>query len=357
MSKAIESGILIGRPFGGVAILIKNSLRNVTQTICCADRYVIVKIRNYLIVCIYLPCTGTTDRLLLCNTIFDDIWSWREQYVDCNIIIGGDFNVNLDSSYSTDDVAKFVNNFSTRNSLVRCDDLFPRAKTATYINSSLNQQSCIDYIFVSSGDQVCGYDVIDPDINYSDHLPLFISLTHPSTVCAKEVRKNNVLTSPQLRWDRADLISSYDFTRCKLESLLVNVNYLTHHLNVNESAYNNNFINQLHDDIVAALNEGAYHYVLIIEKFFISFGGIMIWIYVKLHLLNQIKHGKLLVSRGLALFLKNVSPPVYFIGKKSEKIKTLPKNFIPTISMMPCLRRMVKASGIVGTLNLLLILC
>ncbi len=84
MSKAIESGILIGRPFGCVAILIKNSLRNVTQTISCADRYVIVKIRNYLIVCIYLPCTGTTDRLLLCNTIFDDIWSWRKKFVNCS---------------------------------------------------------------------------------------------------------------------------------------------------------------------------------------------------------------------------------------------------------------------------------
>jgi len=79
MSKSIERGILIGRPFGGVAILIKNSLRSVAQTIYCADRYVIVKIRNYLIVCIYLPCTGTADRLLLCSTIFYDIWSWREQ--------------------------------------------------------------------------------------------------------------------------------------------------------------------------------------------------------------------------------------------------------------------------------------
>ena len=221
MSKTIEKGILVGRPFGGVAMLIKNNLRNVTQTISCTDRYVIVKIRNYLIVCIYLPCTGTADRVLLCNSIFDDIWSWREQYVNCQVIIGGDFNVDLDS---TDVVADFVNNFSAGHSLVRCDDLFPRAKTATYINSSLNQQSCIDYILVSSRDQVCAYDVIDPDINYSDHLPLFISLTHPSTVSTEEVRKHNVLTSPQLRWDRADLVSYYDFTRCKLEPLLNSVN-------------------------------------------------------------------------------------------------------------------------------------
>jgi exonuclease III len=195
MSKTIENGILVGRPFGGVAMLINNSLRNVTQTISCADRYVIVKVRNYLIVCIYLPCIGSADRLLLCNTIFDDIWSWREQYVNCDVIIGGDFNVNLDSN---DVIANFINSFSVDHSLVRCDDLFPRAKTATYINSSLNQESCIDYILVSSRDQVCGYDVIDPDINYSDHLPLFISLTHPGDISTEDVKihRPNVLHSP-----------------------------------------------------------------------------------------------------------------------------------------------------------------
>ena len=126
-------------------MLIKNNLRNVTRTISCADRYVIVKIRNYLIACMYLPCSGTADRLLLCNTVFDDICSWREQYVKCEVIIGGDFNVNLDSN---DVIANFINSFNATHSLVRCDDLFPRAKSATYINSSLDQESCIDCILV-----------------------------------------------------------------------------------------------------------------------------------------------------------------------------------------------------------------
>jgi len=57
---------------------------------------------------------------------------------------------------------------------------------------------------------------------------------------------------------------------------------------------------------------------LIIEKTIISFGGIMIWIYSKLHLLIQIKYGKLLVSRGTAPFLKNANPPGYYIEKNRE---------------------------------------
>jgi hypothetical protein len=172
MSKTVETGILVGRPFGGIGILIKSSLRNATRTVSCTDWYALVKIRNYIIVSVYLPRCGTVDRLLLCNNILDDIWSWQEQYNSCDVIIGGDFNANLDS---TDIISDFISTFSAEYSLIRCDELFPRANTATYVNSSLNLQSCINYMLVSSHNQVVGYDVIDPDINFSDPLPLFTS--------------------------------------------------------------------------------------------------------------------------------------------------------------------------------------
>ena len=44
MSKRIESGMLIGRPFGGVVTLINNRLRNITQTVHCDDRFVLSKL-------------------------------------------------------------------------------------------------------------------------------------------------------------------------------------------------------------------------------------------------------------------------------------------------------------------------
>jgi exonuclease III len=96
MSKSIESGILVGRSFGGVVILIRNSLRNLTSTICCTNRYAIVKISNYVIISPYLPCSGTQNRLLLRKSIFDDTRSWREQYGNCSVVVGGDFDVDLD---------------------------------------------------------------------------------------------------------------------------------------------------------------------------------------------------------------------------------------------------------------------
>ena len=56
MSNVVESGLLRGRPFGGIMCLIKKSLRSSTETIFCSDRFAVVRVLNYLIVNLYLPC-------------------------------------------------------------------------------------------------------------------------------------------------------------------------------------------------------------------------------------------------------------------------------------------------------------
>ena len=90
MSKSVKSGVLFGRPFGGVISLVSNKLRNVTETVCCQERYNIIKVLNCLIVNVYLPCVGTADRLLLCIDIFADIQSWCDKYSSCDVIVAGD---------------------------------------------------------------------------------------------------------------------------------------------------------------------------------------------------------------------------------------------------------------------------
>lgn len=56
MSSTVESGILYGRPFGGVMTLIKDSLRPFTQLVHTNDRCTIIKVLNYVIINVYLPC-------------------------------------------------------------------------------------------------------------------------------------------------------------------------------------------------------------------------------------------------------------------------------------------------------------
>ena len=48
--KNVETGMLRGRSFGGVMMLIKNDLRKYTETVVCDERYIIVKIGDLLIV-------------------------------------------------------------------------------------------------------------------------------------------------------------------------------------------------------------------------------------------------------------------------------------------------------------------
>lgn len=75
MSNVIESGILRGRTFGGVITLSSNELRQVTETVVCEERYVIVRIAQFLIINVYLPCHGTANRLSICEHLVNDISS------------------------------------------------------------------------------------------------------------------------------------------------------------------------------------------------------------------------------------------------------------------------------------------
>jgi len=77
MSNQVEAGVLRpkGRPFGGLMTLVKNDLRSQLKTVHSDDRFVIVKLANYLLINVYLPCLGTKDRLLICENIFENLWS------------------------------------------------------------------------------------------------------------------------------------------------------------------------------------------------------------------------------------------------------------------------------------------
>ena len=57
--------------------------------------------------------------------------------------------------------------------------LLPSQKVSTYVNQSLKQQSRIDYMLVSKGCFVKNFVVLDPDVNFSDHLPLLLEFTMP----------------------------------------------------------------------------------------------------------------------------------------------------------------------------------
>ena len=215
MDNQVASGILRGRPFGGVAALIHKRLRSVTETIHCEERFCIVRVANYFIVNVYLPCVGTPDRFLICQELFQNVLAWYDRYRTCECVITGDLNVDLDGS---DIVAAYVSGILRYNSLVRCDSLF--RKSYTYVNNALDHKSCIDYIVVSSPSSVIDFGVLDPDVNYSDHLPLTVTLACPLLHKAYINSKGSEPIQTFLRWDKADRQHFYDYTGSYIAPLI-----------------------------------------------------------------------------------------------------------------------------------------
>jgi len=91
MADRITQGPLVGRPYGGVSILIKKVLRSVTECMFCAHRFVVIRVGS-VIITVYLPCSGTSDRLSIIDDVLQEAWSWRLKYPDCSVVIGGDLN-------------------------------------------------------------------------------------------------------------------------------------------------------------------------------------------------------------------------------------------------------------------------
>jgi len=227
MLNAVESGIIYGRPFGGVMTLIKNSLRPFTQFIFSNERCTIVKLLNYIIVNVYLPCAGTADRLQIIDNLFSEISLQLEPFSGYVYLIGGDFNCNVDHN---DPAARMVIEFINEHQLIRCDECVGPKAAYTYCNESLNCRSCIDFFFVSDSDRNCidKFKVIDEGSNLSDHLPI-------NVVCVCDDVNTSVNSAPAkakaslqeyLRWDHADLPAYYSLTGTHLQAILSELNSL-----------------------------------------------------------------------------------------------------------------------------------
>ena len=93
------------------------------------ERFTVIKLFDWLMFNIYVPCSGTLNRHLIYSDIIHKIQSLFSVYPDCKYLIGGDFNVCLDSPSPDGDIVK---NFLIHNNLFRCDVLFPVATKHTY---------------------------------------------------------------------------------------------------------------------------------------------------------------------------------------------------------------------------------
>ena len=218
MNECIEGGLLRGRPFGGVAILVANDMQEHSRLLLATDRYCIIRLFDCIIVNVYLPCVGTPDRMLIIDELLNDVANVFYDNSNCKLLFGGDLNCDLDHD---SDTSKLINSFATEFCLKRCDKIFDK-NSVTYVNTALNCQSHLDYFLSSDPSSLISFDVFDDGCNISDHLPILLSFT-----CAIKVGNSNSKQSDSdrptqsfLRWDHGDRNSYYAITGQKLQAIM-----------------------------------------------------------------------------------------------------------------------------------------
>jgi len=219
MADVLGRGVLRGRPFGGVAILVDNKLVCNLKILLKLDRLIAVKIKNRLFINVYFPvntCNGNAydDILLNLVGVIENILS---DYPECSVILGGDFNLEFVNELSC---RAIVNDFVRSSMLKLCDSKVASPTRFTYVSEANNSKSFIDHFFVDVAlfDKVESSEIIDSGMNLSDHLPLVLhfseSLLDNGDDFVRQVP--NSIKSGRIRWDKADLASYYSATNVYL---------------------------------------------------------------------------------------------------------------------------------------------
>jgi hypothetical protein len=69
MNAAVAAGPLYGRPYGELMTLVKSALMTTCSCIVASERYSIIKLGDLLLINVYLPCTGSDSRYLVCSEL------------------------------------------------------------------------------------------------------------------------------------------------------------------------------------------------------------------------------------------------------------------------------------------------
>jgi len=138
-----------------------------------------------------------------------------------NTIILGDMNFQC-----TDDNVGFrlCNPVFRQLDLYNCDALCSSREQCTYYNEALGLSSFIDHMFVSRQifQDCCNVDIIDSGCNLSDHRPIVAKFNFVLDSQARnpnhKVSKSRILN---WRWDKSDLSTYYEESRCCLNNIAV----------------------------------------------------------------------------------------------------------------------------------------
>ena len=199
--------VIMGRPYGGVAIMWKRSLSHCVKPIISSNKRiscVILEVENVklMIICVYLPCenwsTTTEDREYL--DCLDHINQLIEMYDVQAILIGGDFNTDLTRKTAH---TKYLCNFISTNGYISSWDHDNARPEPTYESYDGRSTSLIDNFLCTDNvfNYILSVNVIDNVHNRSNHKPICIelNLVKLTYIGYRQSSENNITCN----WDKA----------------------------------------------------------------------------------------------------------------------------------------------------------
>ena len=272
MDAKLSSGFLLGRPFGGTAVLIKDSFLKSISNVATFERLVSVTVCDVLCINVHLPCEdGSLTALNLLHEILANAADIIEQSTAEYILFGGDINVNITKQsahalavneflttykllpgYCTKNINKSIYAIDAANYLLNLHDnlvdLTGKTGFYTFSNEKLGRYTTIDFLFVTKNviNCVTDYKTLDGESNHSDHLGVSLSLNLPSGSGMFEFIHNGQLLTTnkvdvnhekndnekRLRWDKANINNYYDLSRDLLYPLHDDIENFCNTLNV-----------------------------------------------------------------------------------------------------------------------------
>ena len=212
MEEAVSSGVLRGRPFGGVSICWSEDLNHVItpltkykhKRIVAADMKLIDG--NVLFISVYMPFLSSRNRARSITETYETIATIEtiiNDHPQHTFVIGGDLNTELSGSSPFDTL---WNNFAVKYQFAYCSNLHG-PPGYTYHHATLGQRKLNDHFLVSQkilNEGKCkDHKILDDGENPSDHLPITMSMI-------VEVQRNDQEQNPEpereamLKWTKVN---------------------------------------------------------------------------------------------------------------------------------------------------------
>jgi len=196
----LSKGVLVGRPFGGLAILWRKSLGSAAIPVLYDDARIMgLKLVNksiqILLINVYLPClsSGSMDDFKYYLSKVDSLVTTSDT---CYCMVMGDFNADISSDKHGNIhhlLGKSLTQYCQTEGLTISDFEMLERNTYTFLSSAHHSTSWIDHILSTSMmHDMIEHISVDHGYITSDHFPVTVTIAfdHSAEV---PVKKNDIL--------------------------------------------------------------------------------------------------------------------------------------------------------------------